>query len=330
MVHALVRQYPRHRHRVGDEGLAGLAFLPVVRVERHPRRVLDLAPLVVGQVPQLILDGVVEKVGVDVRPIAVGAWVDRGGIGLRGRVRGEPRSRRVVPRNAAPRPKGSLDAATGARAGVAVLAALRRARGLGPAAGPNADAGRGLSPEPTRRADGGVHRQRHRSPSHAPLRAPSVIDPTLALASFGGERPQQCAPRVRSRVGSGARVERRGSTSRSLALNPAAMWTLLRRPLASDPRGREAGGYPRYDREVPPIISGPKPPAETSQTKNRHRRTDSSGFQIRQVSPTTTNSRRRRRGKSNPNVPLPRVVATVRGAASRAAEPSGHLSVNAG
>ena len=158
----------------------------------------------------------------------------------------------------------------------------------------------------------------------APLR-----DRSNSCPSFGGECPQRCAPRVRSRVGSGARVERRGSTSRSLALNPAAMWTLLRRPLASDPRGREAGGYPRYDREVPPIISGPKPPAETSQTKNRHRRTDSSGFQIRQVSPTTTNSRRRRRG-SNPNVPLPPVVATVRGAASHAAEPSGHLSVNAG
>lgn len=30
------------------------------------------------------------------------------------------------------------------------------------------------------------------------------------------------------------------------------------------------------------------------------------------------------------NVPLPPVVATVRGAASHAAEPSGHLSVNAG
>ena len=34
--------------------------------------------------------------------------------------------------------------------------------------------------------------------------------------------------------------------------------------------------------------------------------------------------------ESNPNVPLPLVVATVRGAASHAAEPSGHLSVNAG
>ena len=156
-------------------------------------------------------------------------------------------------------------------------------------------------------------------------------DRSNSCPSFGGERPRQCAPRVRSRVGSGARVERRGSTSRSLALNPAAMWTLLRRPLASDPRGRETGGYPRYDRSPANYFPGRNqltPARQTNQPdKNRH---GQFGVPNPAVSPTTTNSRRRRRGKSNPNVPLPLVVATVRGAASHAAEPSGHLSVNAG
>lgn len=100
----------------------------------------------------------------------------------------------------------------------------------------------------------------------APLR-----DRSNSCPSFGGECPQRCAPRVRSRVGSGARVERRGSTSRSLALNPAAMWTLLRRPLASDPRGRETGGYPRYDRSpanyFPGRTSGHQPGRPINQTR---------------------------------------------------------------